>query len=106
MGDYGLFAQIPALKLSRDPPLAHDEHAVCEPNDLRQFGGDDDDGLAFGGEALDQAVNLGFGSDVDAPRRFVEQKDLAPRRDPPGDDPFLLISSTEEPDRPVDLKGS
>ena len=42
MGDYGLFAQILALKLSRDLPLAHDQHAICEPEDLRQFGGDDD----------------------------------------------------------------
>ena len=73
-------------KLGRDPALAHDEHAVGEPNDLRQFGGDDDDGLAFGREAFDQAVDFGFGSDVDAARRFVEQKDLRLGRDPPGDD--------------------
>jgi hypothetical protein len=102
--DDGLLAQVLALKLSRDPPLTHDEHSICEPDDLRQFGGDDDDRFSIRSEAFDKAVNLGFRSDVYAARRLVEQENLAIRRDPMRDDSLLLVSAGEEADRPVDLK--
>ena len=62
------------------------------------------DGFALSGELFDQAVNLGFRSDVDPARRLVEQQDLAIRRKPTGDDRLLLVSAGEEADRPVDLK--
>ena len=105
MGDDGLFAQVLALELSGDPSLAHNQDAICEPEDLGQLGRDDDHRFALGGEALDQSVDFRLGADIDAARRLVEQEDLAPGRDPAGDDALLLVSAAEEPDRPVDLKG-
>ncbi len=100
----GLFAQVLALELSRDPPLTHDKHAICDSDDLRQLGGDDDDRFALRCEAFDKAVDLGFRSDVYAARRLVEQQNLAIRRNPTGDDRLLLVSPGEEADRPVDQK--
>ena len=105
MGDDGLFAQFVALQLGRDPALAHDEHAVGEPHDLRQFRGDHDDRSGPRRRVLRSDVDFGFRSDVDAAGRLVEQKDLATRRDPASDDRLLLVAAAEEPDRPIDLKG-
>jgi hypothetical protein len=104
--DDGLLAKILALELSSDPPLTHDKHAIGDADDLRKLGGDDDDRFTLCGEAFDQAVNLGFRSDVDSARRLVEQQDLAIRRNPTGDDRLLLVSAGKEADRPVDLKRS
>ena len=95
MRDDGLFAQLSRSRLAGDPPLAHHQHAVGEPQDLGQLGGDHDDGAALGGQLLDQGVDLGLGADVDAARRLVEQQDLRTRGDPAADDRLLLVAAGE-----------
>jgi len=104
MRDDRLLAERIPFQFGGYPTLPHDEHAVGQPDDFGQFGRDDDDGFAFGGQLLDQAVNLCLGAYVDSPGRLIEEEDLRTRRDPAGDDRLLLVAAAEQADRPVELK--
>ena len=53
-------------------PWRADQDAIGDGEDLRQIGGDDHDGLAFVGEAVDDLVDLGDRADIDAAGRLVE----------------------------------
>ena len=84
-----------ACQLAGDAALAHDEDAVAHVEDLRQLRRDHQDRHAVGGELVHQAVDLGFGADVDAARRLVHDQDLRVQRQPLGDDDLLLIAAGE-----------
>ena len=60
----------------RQLALAQHQHAVAHGQDFRQLGGRHQHGRTFLGQVAHQGVDLGLGADVDAARRFVEQKDV------------------------------
>src|SRR5688572_26615419 len=71
--------------------VAHDDHAVTEPEDLLQLGGDEHDRHALAGELGDQLLDLGLGADVDAAGGLVEDQHLRLRDQPPGEQHLLLV---------------
>ena len=83
------------------PSLAHDRDAVAETQNFGQFRGDDDDGAPFGGEAVEQLVDLALGADIDAARRLVEDQDIAVAQQPLGDDHLLLVAAGKKPALPA-----
>jgi hypothetical protein len=78
-----------------NPPLAHHEDAVAKPDQLRQFGRDDDDADTLLGQVAQDAVDLGLGADVDAPRRLVEEDHLRIDREQLGERHLLLIAARQ-----------
>ena len=63
------------VELGDDPPAAHDEHAVGEPEHLLELGRDQQHGDPLGRERLDQLVDRALRADVDAARRLVGDED-------------------------------
>ena len=63
-----------------DAPLAHDDDAVAHRQHLGEVRGDDHHGDAVTSEIVDELVDVGLGTDVDAPRRFVEDRGRAAQR--------------------------
>jgi hypothetical protein len=53
-----------------------DDNAMSQGKDFGQFGGDEQDALTGLGQFLDQGVDLGLGSDVDAASRLVEDDEI------------------------------
>ena len=68
--------------------MRHAEH-------LGQLAADHHDPGAAGGEFDHEVVNLGLGADVDAARRFIEQKNFSVAQQPFCEHDFLLISARE-----------
>ena len=60
------------------------------------------DGVAGGGELVDEGVDLGLGADVDAARRLVEDQDRAARRQPLRQHDLLLVAAGERRRRRVE----
>ena len=85
-----------------DNALAHDDHAVGHAQDLRHFGGDHDDALAFLDQAVHNIVDLDLGADVDTAGRLVEDVDLRVCVDPLADDDLLLVTAGQLADDLVD----
>src|SRR4051812_49165885 len=71
-----------AADLALNVSFAHDEHTVADPDDLRQFARNDDQADPVRGELVDDAVDLGFSADVDAPGRLVEDQQLGADLEP------------------------
>ena len=69
------FAEISAFELAAYAAFVHDEHAVRHAEHFFHFAGGGEDRHAIGREFLHQAIDLFFGADIDAARRFVEQQD-------------------------------
>src|SRR5581483_7583113 len=89
-------------ELTFDPPLAQDQDAVRDGEELRQLRGDDDHAVSRLGEGADHVDDLALRADVDAGRRLVHEQDLRLGPDPLRDDDLLLVPAGEEPDRLVD----
>ena len=51
---------------------AHHDDAMAQADQFHQFGRYDDDTTPLAGEALDQEVNVAFGTNIDAACRFVK----------------------------------
>ena len=70
MRDNRAFAELITVYGRGNPPFAHDQHAVRQADDFRQFGRHDDDGMALTGEVFDQVIDFRLGPDVDAAGRL------------------------------------
>jgi len=55
-------------------PFAHHGDAIAHAEQFGQIAADHEDGLTACGEFVDQLINLGFGSDIDAAGRLVEKE--------------------------------
>src|SRR3954452_561157 len=93
-------------QLARDRALAHDEHAVGQPEDLGQVGRHDDHAEAFGREVADDLVDLGLRPHVDALGGLVEHEHLRLRRQPPGEEHLLLVAARQRRDRLLPRPGA
>ena len=79
--------------------MAHDHNAVAHVDQLRQLGGDQNDGQPLLGQVVDGAIDLRFGLDVDAPGRFIQNQDSPGGQQPAAEHNLLLIASGERGDR-------
>src|SRR3954454_15822270 len=93
-------------QLARDRPLAHDQHAVGQPEHLGQVGRHDDHAEAFGREVADDLVDLGLRPHVDALGGLVEHEHLRLRRQPPGEEHLLLVAARQRRDRLLPRPGA
>src|SRR5207302_7280058 len=84
-----------ARHLSNDLPAAHDQQPVAEPQDLIQFGRNDDDRRAGLGQLINDSMNLALPPNIDAPGRLVEQQDRGIGTQPLGHNDLLLIAARE-----------
>ena len=60
--------------LAHDPPGAHHDDAMREPEHLAELAGDQQHAEPVGGEPVDQLVDRALGPDVDAARRLVGEQ--------------------------------
>ncbi len=80
-------------KLGRDPPFAHDDHAVRHTHDLGDFRADHDHRQSLRGQFGHEVVHGRFRADVDALGRLVKDDDLRLGRQPLGDHHLLLVAA-------------
>ena len=64
------------FQISGDMPFAHHQHAVAHAENFRQFGGNQQDRLACGGQIVEQRVDFSLGADIDATRRLIDDQEL------------------------------
>jgi len=62
-----------------DPAGLHDQDAVGQREDLRQFRGDDNDRETVAGEIVDELIDLGLRADGDATRGLIEGSTPGPQ---------------------------
>src|SRR4051794_35173476 len=93
-------------QLARHGALAHDEHAVGQPEDLGQVRRHDDHAEALGREVADDLVDLGLRPHVDALRGLVEHEDLRLRRQPAGEQHLLLVAARQRRHRLLPRPGA
>ena len=79
------------------------EHAIAHTDELGQFGRDDDESDAFAGELTQDAVDLGFGADVDATRRLIQEDHLRLDRQQLREGDLLLVTSRQRRHAVVDV---
>ena len=84
---------------SHDAAGSHHQDAVRQAYQFSHLGRDQEDRHAVGGKALDEAVDLGLGADVDAAGRLVQDQDLRLAGDPAGEDNLLLVAARQLADR-------
>ena len=103
-GHDGLLIGFSAIQNRHLPALAHDEHAVAEHEHLGQVRRDDDDANSLGRELADDRMHLGFGADVDAARRLVENQDRRVGVEPLAQHDLLLIAARKLGDFEIDRR--
>src|ERR687898_1137853 len=74
-GHHHLLIDLASPELAGDLALPHDHDSIRHREDLLQLRRDEQYGLPLLGELVYEAVDLRFGSNVDAPGRFVEEQD-------------------------------
>src|ERR1700733_13193526 len=92
-----LLRRVVAGDLAGHASLAHRHDSVRDGENLRQFGRDDDDRDAGLGHLDQEIVHFDLRADVDAARRFVDDEDLRPQRQPARQHDLLLIAAGKEP---------
>ena len=92
----------PASNAAADLAVAHDQDAVAHPDQLLDLRGDHQDAGAFGGQAVDDLVDLVLGADVDAARRLVEDEQARAAQQPLADHDLLLVAAREVLDQRLD----
>jgi hypothetical protein len=91
----GFLGDVGTGEFTGDDALAHDQHAVADADDLRQFAGDDDDGHALLGQLVDKLIDLALGIDIHTPRGLVQDQDLGCDLQPACQQNLLLVAAGE-----------
>ena len=84
-----------AAQLADDPAGAHHEHAVGEPEDLLELGGDEQHAEAVVGQRHEQVVDRPLGPDVDPARGLVGDEHLRPAQQHAREEQLLLIAARQ-----------
>jgi hypothetical protein len=71
----------------------HDQYPVRDADELRQFGGNDDDRFPRQCQCMDQFINLFFRTDVDTSCRLIEDVQLDGLHEPLAEDDLLLVAA-------------
>src|SRR5471032_1777689 len=95
VGNEGLFGELVRGQRGLQRAGAHHGDAVADADQLDQLGRDDDHGLAFAGEPLDQEIDVAFGTHVDAARRLVEHDHERPGMQHLGERELLLVAARQ-----------
>ena len=69
--------------------------AVRDAEDFLEFGGDDDDGLAFFDHLVDEGVDLELRANINAARGFIKNEDVCVRVEPLGQNDLLLVATRQ-----------
>src|SRR5258708_7802987 len=77
-GEDALLVPVRDRPRRRQGAAAHHRDGIADAEQLGDVRADHDHRLALGSELADQAVDLGFGADVDAAGRLVEEQDPRP----------------------------
>ena len=91
--DDGVLVHRFARHFADDAPVAHDDDAVAEPDQLRHFRRHDDHRTPLRRERGDEAIDLLLGADVDSARRLVDDDDARIELHHLGQQQFLLIAA-------------
>src|SRR5215216_2672357 len=67
-----------------DAAGAHGQNTVADRQHLRQLGRNSNDGNAARRHAVQELVNLGFGADIDAPGRLIDDQYAGAESEPAG----------------------
>src|SRR5690606_25938907 len=94
------------IELADGEPVAQNDDAVAEGEELVELGGGDDNGGAAAGCIGDAVINVGACDDVDPLRRLVEQEYSWSALQPARDDDFLLVTAREGADGLFDAAGA
>jgi hypothetical protein len=70
--------QFVASQFTRDPPVAHDIGAIADVADFGLLRRDHQRSGTIRDQSVDEREDLGFGSDIDAACRLVEDEQLGP----------------------------
>ena len=84
-------------------PSRDDQDGVGEAEHFFDLAGDDHDGVAGGGEAADQGVDLRAGADIDAAGRLIQQQHPGAVHQPAGEQDLLLVAAGEGHRGPVGI---
>ena len=84
-----------AAQLADDPARAHHEHAVGEPEDLLELGGDEQHAEAVVGQRHEQVVDRPLGADVDPARGLVGDEHLRPAQQHAREEQLLLVAARQ-----------
>ena len=93
-----------AIQDARNRSAVHHDDPVAHAQDFRQLGRNHQDGHAAAGQLAHQAMDFGFGADVDALRRLVENQQLGLGGQPAGDRHFLLVAAGKVADRRIERR--
>jgi len=100
-----LFGEVGTGEFGGESAFAEDEDAIAEGHEFGEFAGSDYDAEALFAEFVNEGVDFGFGSDIDAARGVVEEEDVGLSEEPASDDSLLLVSAAEAGDGSVDAGG-
>src|ERR1044071_5340329 len=93
-----------AIELEDEAARSQDEYAVRERENLVDFARDEDDGHGRFEQVLDPSIDVGFCSDVDPARRFIEQHEARLARQRATEQDFLLVAARECENRRVEAR--
>src|SRR3984957_2579506 len=94
-GHQDFLCRLGAGDLPCDASLAHRHNAIRHRQNFRQLRRNDDDRDAGLRHVDEEIVDLHLGADVDAARRFVDNQDFWPERQPARQHDLLLIAARE-----------
>src|SRR4051812_42819563 len=92
-GDDGVLGPFGSRTHSSDSPAAHHSNGIANAEEFGKIRADEDNRFAVGGEFADELVDLGFAGDVDAARRFVEEKNIGFVMKQTANGDFLLVAA-------------
>src|SRR5450830_2104599 len=75
MGNQLLFSQVLGAERGLQTACAHHRDAVAQADQFNQFGRNHDHGAPFGGQSVDQEINVALGAHVHATAGFIEHDD-------------------------------
>src|SRR5467141_587004 len=98
-----LLRRLAAVEFADKGALVHDADAVTDPEQLRHFRRDHDNGLAGIGKLVDDAIDLVLGADVDTAGRFVQNQDFRIGEQPFRQHHLLLIAAGQVAGSLIDI---
>jgi hypothetical protein len=105
-GQEAAHAELVAGELGHDGTAAEYQGTVADMGDFLEIRGDDEDGQTLGQCLVEQAVDLGLGTHVDAGRGLLQDQQVPRDAQPAGYHDLLLVAAGQGLDRPRRLVGS
>lgn len=91
----GLFVCLFAVEFGGDAAVGENEDAITEGEEFGEFAGGHEDGESLIGELSQEAVDFGFGCDIDAAGGVIKEEYFGASEEAAGDETFLLVAAAE-----------